>query len=307
MKGGLWEGTRALVGFVSLLWVIGGVYRDEAVAPWPTRYKQFLVLVAFACSGIVIGYHPQTGPANLHHTNKIGNVVWHQVWQKSSWWQIAGSGGIDASWSQAFERQGNNIDTFRLYQVPYLAYLPYSLVNYLGIVLPLLAVCLRGAREDFGRSSRAVREVELSLKHWPPNLDDCEHLIRKSALEVEQALARFSWIIFLLGVAVLVEQLGAFETLALKAQIYAVVAYLVVIGGAIALFPSVIGLEQAIRDFKFRLHDLHTVPPEELDRRLKRLDSHTLGSILFSDRIAGARLVAGLLAPILIEIAKRAL
>ena len=227
------ESLRALMVLVILLLTAGYIYNEVLPSdPQPFRPAwfrsplnlSFLALAILVFIFVVI-YHLIWAPRLLDNNEEIWNLsIQHEDWRTrkdGAVWANAGDEWFEQEAVNAFfkneplpliERMKTPI-WHRMYSRPYLWYLPYSLVNFVFVAVPLLFVMTKGTCNSF-------RRVELYLAMMPCVLrkggDESKavRLLKETFVTIGGEMERYLLMVFLILSAALFESLLGHRTLA---------------------------------------------------------------------------------------------
>ncbi|MGZ3215820.1 CHAT domain-containing protein [Paracoccus sp. T5] len=286
--GWMVEGGRVLLLAVLLLAVVGVAQQTKFPRRVPLLSKgefaafiRYPIGAAFLAIGLlgsayIIQYHVVTGPAKLA-TFDPGNDS-NKSWQERRWalvhcipkaWQEAGwkdgsfffnvikehEPGRGRVWSSFVETPeedgGNGRIYFRMYQLPYLAYLPYSLTTFVGLLLPSLYIMFLTGFQSFKWCRMAAAGVGVQLRDWVRNRERIQALARQLERRSNEATRIFAVGGFAFCMAAIYEAYLGKNTIAMMARTSTVVAIVLVIfgGGLLAmLLAGLAQLKQAVRD-----------------------------------------------------------
>ncbi len=135
----------------------------------------------------------------------------------------------------------NSEDGFLLYNLPYRWYLPYSFINYIIIVCPVVAVCLYATIKDFKSLYKNKNHIHLAIEkvklvnqklavHSQSRQVLCREiykLLNKFKSDFIFKLNRYSAIFFTVSFGVFYEMIAGRITLAKEAEIWSGVALLI--------------------------------------------------------------------------------
>lgn len=285
--GWMVEGGRVLLLAVLLLVVVGVAQQTKFPRRVPllsrgefAAFVSYPIGAAFLAIGLlggayIVHYHLVSAPANLATFDPENH---DKSWQERRWllvhcipkaWDQAGwdrstffrdvvkpyqpDTGL-AVWSSFVERPAGDASRniyFRMYQLPYLAYLPYSLTTFVGLLLPSLYIMFLTCFQSFQWCRMAAAGVRVQLRDWARNRERIETLARQLERRSKEATRIFSAIGLAFCMAAIYEAYIGKNTIAMMARTSTVVAIVLVIftvGLVAMLLAGLAQLKQAVRD-----------------------------------------------------------
>lgn len=226
----------------------------ETRGAWP--YRIALVLLLTVILAAVVYYHLRVAPEKLSDSSKYWKIL-RSGEQAGKWWNCQ-----DPYWKRVFEdtslptpswQQPDSSEYRRLYRLPYLAYLPYSITNFCLLLVPLFIIGVFSARSRLSRGAATIRDFVTKVEH-AKKLQDCDLLIECASQTMQitarlpPRLERFSMALLLGVTAALYEKFLGYRTLAPMAIVLTVVAYTGFIVATLVLFPAIWNWNLVITD-----------------------------------------------------------
>jgi len=242
--------------------------------------KSIIALVVLG-SIFLIYYHAFIGPANLAKW-EVGDRAWTErrwtllhcfpeIWG-NAW------GTAEGKWEH-FDR-GGSAAFFRMYTLPYLFYLPYSFINFVGLLIPILYLVVMFVRASRfwltnASESASIRLKALVVKGAEQQVEERRGELVARLTHVNRLGRRFvgsfAWLLLVLAIVEIFEAAVGIDTLATMARIWAIIA-VVILAAASALFAL---LYIELTGQKNRIYDLSIVQeiplPDDVRAAIDRL------------------------------------
>ena len=310
--GGLIEVGRSLLLLVWVVYLFGFVYKKSFFEDMLGTGREglqrnrgpivILLLISFVVGGVVTWYHLEKAPNELAGNH---SKFWHHYFDEREWW---GDWGREFSERQVLRgAEGTDLQLrreleWKLYRRPYLAYLPYSLINFSIILVPVLGVTYLAGRRAFVRSSRRIQELreELEEAEEPARLVGAVDRLEDAADMLQQTLRRYSAMLLFWLLAASYEVLVGYLTLATLAIFFAVIGFVAVLAGLVFLFPQIWSYVEARLELRRRLRRSAALS-KEVPMALERLDGLRLRQLAQDDTLIllqGVGALAGLIATV---------
>ncbi|MFG0252518.1 MAG: hypothetical protein ACF8NJ_06555 [Phycisphaerales bacterium JB038] len=228
--GGVYEFLRAALALMAATFTLGSVFRDEFLvllglrpAADPRRRLRFqiasVILAILLCVAVVY-YHLVHAPASLQD----GPNRW------THWRDLE---PVSTASSADYSR-------------PYRWYMPYSIVGYIFIWLPVCVVAVFAAARDVEQ----IEKMRVASKESPPSDHDiCHELVSRFdrfAHQYAGILKRYSWLFLFIAAAITFEQAFAWTTLAGGMVILAYASYLALGLGIIVVLLTLRWYEEEV-------------------------------------------------------------
>jgi hypothetical protein len=262
--GWLIENVRAFLLVAFAYFVIAHLH-FEGVPEGRSTQRAYLIVFSLIWATVFVGivyYHFWFAPDALadawegHSLDQFPGLreekgYWGEVSRDPNWPEKLGD-----RWSAEYRR---------MFVWPYVAFLPYSLAIYLGVMLPVLHISFRGSRNDYvalsvlfdGLSAR-VRETN--------TLSRLYHLIDEfdvAFLRIRAALSRYTWLVAFIGIAAIFEVAIGHYTLAPAAAALGIFGTVLLAGGLLFLVPNVMHWGELVSAFRLAVAEAKRLPSAE--------------------------------------------
>lgn len=161
----------------------------------------------------------------------------------------------EEGWSEEELTRPDPAEYRRMFMWPYVCFLPYSLVIYLGAMLPALYVSFRGSRSDYLALSDLFTNLSVQIQQTD-DLEGLYHLIKDfdvAYLKIRSVLSRYTWLLAFIGLGAIYEVTIGHYTLAAVAALLGVFATLLLAVGLVFLVPDIMQWGALVSRFRIRI------------------------------------------------------
>lgn len=287
------EWTRSIFLSMVLVLLCTGIYRrlprdyplvfTRETSKWLRLPQNVKYLVLFTIGVLsIVAYHTTFAHKQLSQTNLSRNLFDQVTWLQARWPVYAEHIEFWSGFDWLIEKRDEGDDLYyELYVRPYLYYMGYSLVNYLGTALPILTVIVNGLW--FGRFRICQRLAGLRVTarltldgHYQDGVT-AERRLAEAHGEMAGQFDRFVLTFLLLTLFALYEMLVGKTTTALFAQIVMFLVFLLVLVGT----ATILNVWNTYRDEISRISELvNAIDDIGAYRRLRRFEKSLQRSYL---------------------------
>lgn len=248
------------------------------------RGLMILSLLLATCA--VLYYHLVVAPWDLHR----GGRFWGQLQTTAHWaWEAAGWDAPHEDLGHELARVQSEPALFRrMYHAPYTAYAPYSLVNYVLVLIPALFISVVGVRQGDAALQRECETVKNAMRGLDDSCDEralkeIEVRVQLSASSLVSLVMRWGVVLMLIGVGALWEAFWGDRTLALLGEFVVIASGVCLVLTFVALIPSLAAYTRVIDEAR----TMRFADPRRAQGWLERIERLAPFSLFTSPRGLG--------------------
>lgn len=260
--------------------------------------KSYWIVVAFVAAAlifVVFWYHFYEAPERL--AKKA--IKWDDLKDTKNVWIRCGD-----YWEkiydkrEVFEKPGTP-EYSKMYKLPYIAYLPYSFIFYVCIVLPILAVFFCFAKSHCKSFATYCDKLEKQL-NTSESFEQYNSLIEQfhqAPNLIGLTLSRYFWLFLLFTIVLSYEQYIGYTTLANLARVFVKIGYVSMLVCVLIVLPNIFSYENIHAETSIKSTEFYSGGncPSKCKERMKlaldELNKYSLVSIILSKKSTGLGLV----------------